>query len=528
MHVSGPIFDAATMWELVERRADATPDRTMLIDEADRTLTFGAFRDRAERVAAGLHDLGIGEATPVTWQLPTRIESIVVSMALARLGALQNPIIHIYREREVGFAINQTRSRFVITPGTWKGFDYDAMARSLVASLAASPDRAPEILVAYDSLPEGDPASLPPAPDGSGDPVRWIYYTSGTTSEPKGVRHTDGTLLAGGRGLAIALDMAPSDVGSIAFPFAHIAGPDYLVTMLASGFPAVLVESFVPADAVAFYRRHGVTMAGGSTAFYQAFLTEQRKQPGEKIIPTLRLLSGGGAAKPPEIYYEVQREIGVKVAHGYGMTEIPMISQGSPTDSDDQLVGSEGKPVAGAEVRIVTLDETVAVPGEDGEVRVRGPMVCKGYTDPALTAAAFDADGFFRTGDVGHLRPDGHLTLTGRLKDVIIRKGENISAKEVEDLLYTHPAVGDVAVIGLPDRERGERVCAVVEKVEGVPPLTFDDMTAHLKAAGLMIQKIPEQLEVVDALPRNETLRKVLKYKLRERYAEAPWTPSPA
>jgi non-ribosomal peptide synthetase component E (peptide arylation enzyme) len=139
-----------------------------------------------------------------------------------------------------------------------------------------------------------------------------------------------------------------------------------------------------------------------------------------------------------------------------------------------------------------------------------------------MTAEAFDADGYFRTGDVGHLRPDGHVVLTGRLKDIIIRKGENISAKEIEDLLYTHPKVGDVAVIGLPDRERGERVCAVVETAKGAEPLGFDEMVAHLRAAGLMNQKVPEQLEVVDALPRNETLNKVLKYKLREELADKP------
>jgi len=309
----------------------------------------------------------------------------------------------------------------------------------------------------------------------------------------------------------------------MAFPFAHIAGPDYLVSMLTSGFGAVLLEAFVPADAVEVYRRHGATIAGGSTAFYQAFLVEQRKQPGEPIIPTLRLLAGGGAAKPPEIYYEVQRELGVKIAHGYGMTEVPMISQGSPHDTDDQLVNTEGAPVIGAEVRVVRADETEAQVGEDGEVRVKGPMVCKGYTDPALTAEAFDANGYFKTGDIGHLWPDGHLTLTGRLKDVIIRKGENISAKEVEDLLYQHPKVGDVAVIGLPDRERGERVCAVVEPAPGQDALTFEEMTGHLRAAGLMVQKIPEQLEVVDALPRNETLRKVLKYQLRDTFGAKAW-----
>jgi len=237
----------------------------------------------------------------------------------------------------------------------------------------------------------------------------------------------------------------------------------------------------------------------------------------------LKCLSGGGAPMPPEIFYEVGREIGVTVAHGYGMTEIPMICMGSLADSDEQLANTVGKPVFGADVRIVTLDGDVAPAGVDGEVRVKGPMVCKGYTDPAMTAEAFDDDGYFRTGDVGHIRPDGHVVLTGRLKDIIIRKGENISAKEIEDLLYEHPKVGDVAVIGLADRDRGERVCAVVQTAAGAEPLTFEEMVAHLSGAGLMAQKVPEQLEIVEALPRNETLNKILKYKLREEYAGKPF-----
>ena len=293
--------------------------------------------------------------------------------------------------------------------------------------------------------------------------------------------------------------------------------------MLISGMSAVIVEAFAPAAAVEFYRRNGVTMAGGATAFYQMFLAEQRTQPGEPIIPTLRALSGGGAPLPPELYREVRDEMGIKICHGYGMTEIPMITQGSPSDSDDQLAHTTGKPVTGADVRIVTEAGSVAAVGEDGEVRVKGPMVCKGYTNPDLTAEAFDDDGYFRTGDVGHLRADGHVVLTGRLKDIIIRKGENISAKEIEDLLYAHPGVGDVAVIGLPDRERGERVCAVVEPPAEGDVITFEQMVAYLADEGLTRFKTPEQLEVVESLPRNETLRKVLKYQLRDRFAEVPW-----
>jgi len=518
--VTDAIYDVGSMWELVEARATASPDRRMLIDDSGRTVTFGEFRDRCEVVAAGLHAMGVGPSTPVSWQLPTRIETIVLSMALARLGVVQNPIIHIYREREVAFALAQTRAEFFFVPGTWKDFDFVAMADKIGAGL----DRPPTVVVTYDSLPEGDPATLPapppPAASADDEEVRWIYYTSGTTSDPKGVRHTDSTLVAGGRGLAMAVELTDQDVGSVAFPFAHIAGPDYLVMVLAIGFTTVLLESFVPDVAVEVFSRHGVTMAGGSTAFYMAYLNEQRKQPGKKIIPSLRLLTGGGAPMPPEVFYEVGREIGVVVAHGYGMTEIPMICMGSPSDTDDQLSNTVGRPVFGAELRIVTLDEDDAPTGVDGEVRVRGPMVCRGYTDPELSIESFDAEGFFRTGDVGHIRPDGHVVLTGRLKDIIIRKGENISAKEIEDLLYTHAKVGDVAVIGLPDTERGERVCAVVETAPGADALTFDEMVDHLQDAGLMKQKIPEQLEVVDALPRNNTLNKVLKYKLREEFAD--------
>jgi acyl-CoA synthetase (AMP-forming)/AMP-acid ligase II len=518
--MTSTLLEAPTIWELVRRRAEESADRVMLLDTAGRRVTFGEFVMLAERTAAGLLAQGIGPGMLVTWQLPTRIDSVVVSMALARLGAVQNPILHLYREREVAAVLRQSRPEFVLVPGVWRDRDFGAMAKSLAADLPTPP----VVVELGDQLPSGDPATLP-APPASGTEMRWVYYTSGTTSVPKGARHSDQTLMAGGRGLAAALDMSPDDIGSIAFPYSHIAGPDYLLMMVSAGFGAVLVEAFVPADAVASYRDLGVTMCGGSTAFYQMFLGEQRKAPEEKVIPSLRIISGGGAAKPTELFYEVQREMGVRLVHGYGMTEIPMIAMGSPHDTDEQLANTEGKPVLGAEVRIVTDDGIVAGPDEEGEVRVRGAVVTLGYTDSQADAEAFDEDGWFRTGDLGVLRADGHLRLTGRLKDLIIRKGENISARELEEVLFAHPKVGDVAVIGLPDAERGELVCAVVEPPDGGEALTFDEMVACCTTAGLMRQKIPERLEVVDRLPRNETLNKVLKYKLRERFSTPAGAP---
>ncbi|MEV7275651.1 AMP-binding protein [Streptomyces sp. NPDC093111] len=490
--------ESRTLWELVERRAELTPDRPVLL-QGDRTLTFGELRDRAERCAAGLYGEGVRPGSVVAWQLPTRIETAVLSFALARLGAVQTPVIPFYRDKEVGFALRESRAEYFAVPGVWRGFDHTEMARRLGAR---------GILETYDDLPDGDPAVLPPPP-ASGTDVRWIYWTSGTTSDPKGVLHTDRSLLAGGSCLAHALHLSDADVGSMAFPYAHIAGPDYTVMLLLYGFPAVMFEQFALPEALEEYRKHGVTVAGGSTAFYSMFLTEQRKQPGEPVIPTLRLLAGGGAPKPPEIYHAVVREMGCQLTHGYGMTEVPMITMGDPGDTPENLATTEGRPPAGMEIRVTA----------DGEVRLRGEAVCRGYLDPAQTAGAFDEDGFLITGDVGYLTESGHLVLTGRTKDIIIRKGENISAKEIEDLLHEHPGVGDAAVIGLPDAERGERVCAVIEQPEGAEPLTLEAVTAFLRTAGLSVFKLPEQLELVDALPRNETLRKVLKYQLRERYA---------
>ena len=515
LHAPGAIDvrDVTTYWDLLERRVAATPDTPFLMDEHDRVLTYAEFHALAERVAAGLLALGIGPGVVVSWQLPTRIDTVVVEFALARLGAVQNPIIPVYREREVTALTRQIGAEWLIVPGVWRDFDFRAMAATVGERLG----RPLGVLATDDGLPEGDPATLPPPPVDA-EAVRWLYSTSGTTSEPKAVRHTDRTLLLGSLGVTMALEPTLADVGSVAYPIAHIGGPLYLGITLSAGCGLVLLESFSPELATAVFTRHGVTMAGGSTAFYQAFVAQQRACAPERWVPSMRILAGGGAPMPPEVYFSVVEEIGIRVSHGYGMTECPMITTGAPHDTDEQLAHTEGAPVPGAEVRVCDPDGNALPAGATGEICIRGPMVCKGYVNAEATAAAFDADGFFHSGDLGHVRPDGHVVLTGRAKDMIIRKGENISPQEVEDVLHEHPDVAAAAVIGLPDAERGERVCAVVELRPGAAPLTLDDVAQHCRAAGLMVQKTPEQLEVVDALPRNATM-KILKTELRDRYA---------
>ena len=507
------IAEGSTLWELLERRAAATPDLLMLADEHGREITWSQFLAQAERVAAGLAALGIGAGAVVSWQLPTRVDTVVLSFALSRLGAVQNPIIHLYREREVGSLVATTGATWYVHPGAWRGFDYGAMGATIAV-------RHPLLLLdSSTGLPTGDPATLPAPPD-DGDTVRWLYSTSGTTSAPKAVCHTDGTLIAGGIGIAEALQTAPPDVHSLAFPYAHIGGPDQIVMALRTGIATVLAEAFIPAETLAMFARRGVTHLGGGPAFYLALLAEHQRLGGVSPVPTLREISGGGAPKPPELYWRAKERLGAVIRHGYGMTECPMIACGAQGDTDEQLAHSDGAPVVGCEILVVDVGEQPVPAGVDGDILVRGPMLAKGYLQPDQTRESFRDDGFFRTGDRGHLRADGHIAITGRSKDLIIRKGENISPREVEDVLMTHPAVGAVAVIGLPDDERGEQVCAVIETAVGADPITFAAVVQHCREAGMMTQKLPERVELVDTLPRNPTM-KILKRVLIERFSGA-------
>jgi cyclohexanecarboxylate-CoA ligase len=205
------------------------------------------------------------------------------------------------------------------------------------------------------------------------------------------------------------------------------------------------------------------------------------------------------------------------VTSSYGLTEAPILSCATPDDPDDKLAATEGRLTPGVVARVVDLDGNDVDAGAEGELRVRGPQLFRGYVDSSLDRDAVDDQGFFRTGDLGRIDAGGFVTITGRLKDVIIRKGETISANEVEDALFQHPDVREVAVVGIGDAASGERVCAVVVPVDASSPLAFDKMTEFLRSQRLMVQKIPEQLETVDELPRN-SMGKVLKHELRKRF----------
>lgn len=509
------MLEAATLWGLIEARAAATPDALMAVDEIGREMTFADYRDRVGVAAAGLAaDQGIGPGDVITWQLPTWLESMVLVGAIARLGATQNPVLPIYREREVGFCVRQAGAKLLIVPSDFANFDFVAMAEGIAAEAAAE-GQVVTILTSDRSLPAGDPSTLP-APPERGDDVRWLFYTSGTTADPKGAQHTDRTIDAVARGMGRRLGVTAEDRNALAFPFTHIGGITWLVTSLQVGMSNILFQAFVPEIVVPVLSERGVTLAGSGTYFHQTYLAAQ-KAADHALFPEVRCFPGGGAPKPVSLYREMKDLFGAPIVSGYGLTEAPILTMGAIDDLDEDLAATEGAPMPGVELKLVTLEGTVAGPGEEGEVRAKAPQLMVGYLDPSLDADGFDEEGFFRTGDLGILNERNMLTITGRLKDVIIRKGENVSAKEVEDHLYRHPKIVDVAVIGVPDAERGEMVVAVVQAEPGAEPIDLPELFSFLEDEGLMVQKIPERLELIDVIPRNPT-GKILKQQLRDTY----------
>lgn len=510
-------IEAHSIWQLVKGRAVQTPDRIVAVNEDFEELTAGELLARAEAVAAGILALGVRPGDVVSWQLPSRFDTIVLFVALSRLQVIQNPLIAMLREPEVEFICAQTRSRLLVVPSVFRGFDHLAMARSIATRL---PDL--QVLDADAGLPVGDPATLPPEPDPSftesAATARWLFYTSGTTASPKGAQHTDAGLMAASATFVTNTILQPDDRVASLSPIAHVGGVLHVLSAVTCGSRVVITEVFDPASTPEQMSRAEVTLGGSGVPFINVYLRRQREQPDRRMFPTARAFLVGGSPRPPSLHYQVKQELGgVGIVSGYGLTECPYLAWARVDDDDDELANTEGRPVEATKVKIVDADEAPVPTGESGELRVKAPQLMLGYLDASLDEAAFDADGYFRTGDLAKVDERGYITITGRIKDVIIRNMENISAREVENLVLTFPASIEMAAIGLPDAQTGERVCAVLVPADPDNPPTLDELCVHLRAEGLNPRKLPVQIEYVDALPRN-AMGKVIKKNLKSQF----------
>jgi cyclohexanecarboxylate-CoA ligase len=486
-----------TVAGLLDQSAANRPGRVLLRDTAGATLPVGEVAALSVAGTRWLWDVGVRPGMTVAWQLPSHVPAALLMLSLARSAVTQSPVLHIYRQREVCAAVDV------------------AAADILVVDQSTAANAPPGVRVA--TLPNGFVEHLRTLPAGShpeldrdhsADDSRWIYFTSGTTGRPKGVRHSDATLLAAARGYAqyLGLGEHPDEVGTIAFPIAHIGGMVYLASALAADFPVLMVPK-VDADTLPrLLAGQRVTVTGASTAFYQMLLSAQLATGSRTpIIPSLRMLIGGGAACPPELHKQVREQMGVPIVHAYGMTEAAMVCVSPATDTEEQQSNSCGRPIPGSEVRLSAI----------GEIELRGANMTSGYLDTEQWVRATTPDGWFRTGDRGYLRPDGRIVITGRTKDLIIRKGENIAPDEIENELLAHPLVDEVAVVGRPDELRGEMVCAVVRRSPRHRDVTLDELCAFLDDRGLMKQKWPERLLFVDEFPLTG-LGKVAKAELAQ------------
>ena len=398
---------------------------TFYADGVERTGTVAEIHDRSRSVAAGLQYSGVQSGDAVAVQMTNRLECAVAYQAVLLCGAVLVPIVHIYGLKEVEFIIAESAAKMLITAST----DFDEL---------------------------GESGYRRPSP--VADDVTVLIYTSGTTSAPKGVQHSHNSMLAEQATLPHLLAGTPDSVQLVTFPPGHIAGVNSLLRPLIRGQRAVFMDRWNPATAVDLIGRHRITSTSGAPFHLEGLLA--LGDTGGKLT-TLREFLTGAATVTEDLGHRANAA-GVRSYRCYGSTEQPTVTGAGADDPEPVRLGTDGRPLPGNAVRILAADGTEQPIGVDGEVVTQGPDQFIGYRDPALDAEAFTADGWFRTGDLGHVDADGRLTITDRIKDVIIRGGETISSGQVEDVLNTHPAIAEGAAVAAPDPRYGDVVAAVV------------------------------------------------------------------
>lgn len=521
-----------TINDLLDDCVASHPDKialTAVQSESGRQdrYTYRQLAALADRVAVGLSRLGVGRGDVVACQLPNGWRFVVTYLACSRIGAVMNPLMHIFRQRELSFMLRHGEARVLIVPQRFRGFDYPGIVEELRASLPqlrhviVADGSGPDSFEARLSVPtweiEPDARAILSQSRPGPDDVTQLMYTSGTTGEPKGVMHTANTCLSNIAAYAERLRLGADDVVLMGSPMAHQTGFMYglMMPFYLQG-SAVTLDIWNAAAAVGLMREHGVTFSMASTPF----LTDIARQVSQSglDVPSLRTFLCAGAPIPGPLVEEASRVLGAKIISAWGMTENGAVTLTLPEDDDARACSTDGKPLPGVEIKVTDASGAARPAGTEGQLWLRSCSNFGGYLKrPQLNAT--DAGGWFDTGDMARIDAEGYLRITGRSKDVIIRGGENIPVVEIESLLYRHPAVEMAAIVAYPDERLGERACAVVTLKAG-QRLDLAGLVEFLKGFGVALQYIPERLEVRDSLPTTPT-GKVQKFRLRQMLNEA-------
>lgn len=480
---------------------------------AEALATVGEIHEAAMAFAAGMQRLGIRPGDAVAVQLTNRLECAVAYQAVLLCGAVLVPIVHSYGPNEVTFILSESRARLLIMPAKFgstsyveRVTDYAPLSRLDRVVIVDAAESGPGYL-AWQEL-AADPDDYVAFTTLSDD-VCVLLYTSGTVSVPKGVQHSHNSLLAEQVTLPGVLAGSSDDVQLVTFPPGHVAGMNSMLRPLVSGTRSVFLDRWDPALAADLIAKYSVTATAGAPFHLYGLL--QVEDVTTKLA-TLREFLTGAAPVTDDLGRRAEAA-GVTAYRCYGMTEHPTVTGAHADDPPDVRMGTDGGPMGGSAVRVLGPDGADQPLGVDGEVVVQGPDQFIGYHDAILNQGAFTADGWFRTGDLGRLDGRGRLTITDRIKDVIIRGGETISSGQVEDVLHAHPAVAEAAAVAAPDPRYGEVVAAVVV-LKTDAAIDLAELRRHFGAFGLAPHKTPERLVVVDALPRT-ALGKVRKAELR-------------
>ncbi len=526
--IRGPAMRAQGFWRdetLLHHLARAvarSPDKTAIVacrsDIGTETrLSYAQIDDLSNRLAAALHARGIGRGDVVSFQLPNWWEFSILHLACLKLGAISNPLMVIFRERELRFMLGLAESKILVVPASFRGFDYAGMAVNLREHL---PNLAHIFVVGRDGadgfarLLEHPAPNTPftPAHGPRPDEVIQLLYTSGTTGEPKGVMHSSNTMLSNLEYFAERLGLGVDDVIHMPSPLAHQLGFMYgIVLPIMLGGTAILQDIFSAPEMARQIRDEAASFTMGATPFLND-LTEHVAATGQ-ATPSLCVFVSAGAPIPRALVAKARQTLGAAIVSAWGMSENGAVTTTRLDDGEEKATTTDGGPLPGMELRILGADGDVLPAGQEGQLQVRGCSNFVGYLKrPELNPN--DPEGWFDTGDLARMDADGYIRIAGRSKDIIIRGGENIPVVEVEGLLFRHPAVAEVAIVGIPDARLGERACAFVRLREGAS-LSLAEVTAYLEGQRMARQYMPERLEILAELPRTPS-GKIQKFKLRD------------
>jgi 3-phosphoshikimate 1-carboxyvinyltransferase len=497
------------------RHARERPDAPAVIEVgpggARRCFTFAQLESASRRWAARLAQLGVRAGEPVAYQLPNVLDFVAISIGTLMLGAVCEPLMPIFRERELQFMLGESAARVLIVPGSFRGHDHAAMARGLQARLPALRQ-----VVSLEELPPA-PASTPAPVEPRPEMTAQLLFTSGSTGEPKGVLQTHGSLQRAAQIHTRHFQLDATDVIYVPSPLAHQTGFLYgMWIALELGATQVIQTLWEPEPAFAAMAQTGVSFVQAATPFL-ADLVRVAAARGQ-TLPALKTFVATGAAIPRELARQARTTLGAEVGGAFGTTESCLGAAFVPGEDPERAFSTDGRALDGITLRVTDDDGRPLPAGAEGNFEVLTPTLFAGYLNrPELTAQALTADGYYRTGDLARIDSDGYLHITGRVKDVINRGGEKVPVVEVEQVLYAHPSVREVAIVAMADERLGERACAFVVLEPGAT-LDFEAMQRHLQAQRVAKPYWPERLELVDELPHTPS-GKIQKFLLRDQLA---------